>query len=172
MNKGFTLIELLVVVLIIGILAAVALPQYTKAVEKARTAEALTLMGDIMTGERIYQLANGTYTKDLSVLDIEMPGTLSADNDSFNTKNFKISMDGAASASAAVKAIAERAKEGTALKGANAYKLEFELTANGVITRRCYGAAANAGANDAPATFNGGLCKSLANSAEWATSAS
>ena len=59
MKKGFTLIELLVVVLIIGILSSIALPQYTNAVEKARTSEALSMIGSLKTGVDAYVLANG-----------------------------------------------------------------------------------------------------------------
>ena len=161
MRKGFTLIELLVVVLIIGILAAVALPQYTKAVEKSRTAEALTLMGDIMTGERIYQLGNGKYTTDLSLLDIEMPGTLkktTADNDTFTTKNFSIVMSGAADSAASVIATATRIDSaGAAVTGDNAYNLVFTLAQNGTITRVCNGNGSK----------NGGLCTSIANTQDW-----
>ena len=74
MKTGFTLIELLVVVLIIGILSAVALPQYTRAVEKSRAAEAMSLLKSIAQANTAYYLANGQYTADLADLDIEIPG--------------------------------------------------------------------------------------------------
>ncbi len=71
-NKGFTLIELLVVVLIIGILAAIAVPQYQKAVKKSRATEAIMNLKSIMQAQEIYYLANDTYTTNLNNLDIKL----------------------------------------------------------------------------------------------------
>lgn len=77
-KQGFTLIELLVVVLIIGILAAVALPQYTKAVERSRMAEAMQVLGDIGTAQSIRYMQDGTFLDSgLTQGDITFPETLS-----------------------------------------------------------------------------------------------
>lgn len=153
-NKGFTLIELLVVVLIIGILASTALPQYTKAVEKSRATEAITLVSDIAKAESVYALGTNSFTNDLNALDIQMPNINATTTSKSETKNFDITvtLNGTT-----LQVVATR--KGTV----NKYSIVGSMPLNGSLQVWCkagegYAAATNLGTTEADK-----ICKSIAN---------
>ena len=89
---GFTLIELLVVVLIIGILAGVAIPQYEVSVKKSRLSANISIVRTLADAEEVYYMANGRYTGLVTQLDVDMPAgcefvTSANDNGHVRTSN-------------------------------------------------------------------------------------
>ena len=68
---GFALIELIIVVIIIGILAAIALPRYNKAVENSKIAEATSMLGTIREAQMRYLMENDVYATSFAQLDLE-----------------------------------------------------------------------------------------------------
>ncbi len=80
---GFTLIELLVVVLIIGILAAIALPQYQVAVAKSRYMQLIVIADAIKKANQLYYMSNGTYALDMKDLDFHVSECQISENGKF-----------------------------------------------------------------------------------------
>lgn len=88
MKKGFTLLELIIVIIIIGILATLGFTQYQRVVEKGRTSEARTTLGQIRTAETAYYYEYGCYTETMDNLSVNATGAC------VNTHYFRYSLSG------------------------------------------------------------------------------
>ncbi|TPW05252.1 MAG: putative pilin [bacterium] len=129
-NRGFNMIELMVVVVIIGILAAIAVPIYSKYAKNSRVTEATGRLGDILTAAKSYAIeneANGTPT------DANWPGTCAALNfvgDCTQSQNFTYALTGVANG---LLTITATGRANTPMTGVTAVLTITDPTQNGAI---------------------------------------
>ena len=111
-KKGFTLIEILVAVIIIGVLAAIALPSYMRSMEKSKAANPITNLGSIAKAQNAYKLGTSHYTNNVGKLDISLKDNTNgedADGSTFESEYFtyKVYGDDKAAATATRKNVDE-----------------------------------------------------------------
>jgi prepilin-type N-terminal cleavage/methylation domain-containing protein len=84
-NEGFTLIELLVAVIIIGILAAIAMPNFLRQVQRATQSEAQSYLGSVLRTQQTYRLEHGEFATAVNQLQVRIPD---------ETENYSYTIDG------------------------------------------------------------------------------
>jgi type IV pilus assembly protein PilA len=142
-NEGFTLIELLVVIIIVGVLAAIALPSFLNQIGKARGSEAKSSLGTINRSQQAYRLEQNTFANNITNLDAKVSG---------NFYTYSIGAAGINTASALTTPVAGKGD----LKVSSSYVRQNNDTFTQIICE-----SKNTSANVAVAPTNETTCDSL-----------